>query len=87
MGPVELTIMGYDCRGHRTFILKTLGPSKRKNPVQTILILLVESGLVFLGIQVSYFGIVLADMQIQTILTLLADSLLVNQCVRGGRRQ
>ena len=79
--------MGYDCRGYRTFILKTPGPSRRKNPVQTILILLVESGLVFLGIQVSYFGIVLADMQIQTILTLLADSLLVNQCVRGGRRQ
>ena len=56
---------GY-CRGHRKFILKTLDGDRRKSPVQTILIPLVESGLVFLGIQVSYFGILLADMPAQS---------------------
>ena len=55
MDPAELTKKGYS-REHRTIILKTLGPSRRKSPVQTILILLVESGLVYLAIQVSYFG-------------------------------
>ena len=33
--------------------MKPLGWSGRKNPVQTVLILLLESGLVFLGFQVS----------------------------------
>ena len=41
--------------------LKALGLSRRKSPVRTILILLIESGLVFLGSQVSYFGIVLVN--------------------------
>ena len=59
MDTVELTKKEYS-RGYRTSILKILGPSRREGQVQTILILLVESGLVFLGIQVSYFGIVLA---------------------------
>jgi len=67
-------------RGHRTFILKTLGPSRRKSRGQTILILLVESGLVFLVIQASYFGLVLAD-----ILTFLTVSVLVDQCVQWDR--
>jgi len=40
-------------RVHRTLIVKTLGLSARKSPVQTILILLVESGLVYLAFQVS----------------------------------
>ena len=63
MNPAELTVKGYS-RGHRTLILKTFGP-RRKSPVQTILILLVESGLVYLTVQVSYFNIVLADMPAQ----------------------
>ena len=41
--------------------------------MQTILILLVESGFVYLAIQVSYFGIVLVDMAVQD-LTFLTDS-------------
>ena len=45
------------CRGHRKFTPKFLDRSRRKSPVQTILILLVESGLVYLGIQVCCFGI------------------------------
>ena len=53
-------------RGYCTFILKTLGLSRRKSPVQAILILLVESGFAFLGIQVSCFGIVPAtDVPVQ----------------------
>ena len=64
MDPTEFT-MGEYSRVHRAFILKTFGPQRRKSPVQTILILLVESGLVYLGIQVSYFGIVLGDIPTQ----------------------
>ena len=69
---------GYS-RGYRrrTFILNTLGPSRRKSPVKTIFILLIESGLVFLGLQVGSFGIVLLK-----VLTCLPDSVLVDQCVR-----
>ena len=37
------------------FIMKTLGLRGRTSSGQTILILLVESGLVYLGIQVSHF--------------------------------
>ena len=44
-------------RIYRTFIVKTLGLSRRRSPVQTVLILLVESGLVYLGFQVSHFDI------------------------------
>ena len=60
-------------REHRIIILKTLGPSRRKSPVQTILILLVESGLVYLTIQVSPFGIVFVG-KVLKVLTLLTDS-------------
>ena len=72
------------CRGYRTSILKTPGPSKRKGPVQTILVLLVESGLVFLGIQVSYFSICLliCPRKIVKVLTFLTDSVLVGLCVQ-----
>jgi len=42
-------------------MMETLGSSGRKSPVQTILILLVESGLVYLGFQVSHFYVLLAD--------------------------
>ena len=65
-GVQRLTMKGYS-RSHRrrTFILKTLEPRTRKSPVQTILILLIESGLVFLVIQVSYFISVPADMREQ----------------------
>ena len=65
-------------RGYRrcTVILKTLSSSRRNSPVQTILILLVESGLVFLAIQVISFGLVLLK-----VLTFLTDSILVDQCV------
>ena len=74
---------GY-CRGYRTSILKTLGPSRRKRPVQTILILLVESGLVFLVIQVSYFGLCLMMYlrKIVNVLTFLTDTVLVGQCAQ-----
>ena len=41
------------CRGYRTFIVETLGLRRRRSPVQTVLILLVESGLVYLVFQVS----------------------------------
>ena len=53
------------CRSHRTFIVNTLGLSGRKSPVQTVLVLLVESGLVYLGLQVSDFYILFADMWVQ----------------------
>ena len=46
-------------RSHRRLTVKTLGLSKRKSPVQTTLLLLIESGLVYLIIQVS---VLLADM-------------------------
>ena len=36
-------------------LLKTLGLNKRKSPAQTVLILLIESGLVYLGFQVGHF--------------------------------
>ena len=52
MDPAKLTMKDY-CRGHRKFILKTLGPSRRKSVPETILILLIDSGLVFLVVQVS----------------------------------
>ena len=64
------------CRGHRTFIVKTPGLSRQKSPAQTIMILLLESGLIFFGIQVNYFGVVLLR-----VLTFLTDSVLVLQCV------
>ena len=51
-----LTMKWY-CRCHRKFLGKTLGSSRRKSPVQTVLILLVESGFVYLGFQVSDFKI------------------------------
>jgi len=43
-------------------MVKALGSNGRKSPVQTIMILLVESGLVYLAFQVSHFYILLADM-------------------------
>ena len=64
MDPTVLTMKKYP-RVHRMFILKTFGPRRRKSPGETILILLVESGLVYLGIQVSYLDIVLGDMPTQ----------------------
>jgi len=72
-----------DCRSHCKFILKTLRWSRQKSLVQMILLLLVESGLVFLVIQVSYFGICLlmSLCKILKVLTLLTDSILVDQCV------
>ena len=53
------------CRTYHTLIVKTLGLGGRKSPAQTILILLVESGLIFLGFQVSRFCIYLARMHAQ----------------------
>ena len=43
-------------------MVKTLGLSGRKSPVQTTMILLVESGLAYLGMQVGHFYILLSDM-------------------------
>ena len=51
--------------------MQTLGSSGRKSPVQTVLILLVESGLVFLGLQVSHLTPCLL-MRARKILTALA---------------
>ena len=61
--------------------MKDLGWSRRKSPVQTMLILLVESGLVFLGFQVSHFCISVADMYAR-VLTLLTDSVLNYGCAQ-----
>ena len=57
-------------------MVKTLGLSGRKSPVQTILILLVESGLAYLGFQVSHFYILLVDTscKILKVLTFFIDS-------------
>ena len=54
--------MNQYCRSYRRSIMKTLSLSGRKSPVQNILILLVESGVVYLGFQVSDVYISLADM-------------------------
>jgi len=77
-------------RGHRTFILKLLKPlglSRRRSLVQTILILVIESGLVYLGIQVSCFGIVLPDIpgKILKVLTFLTDSIPLFHCAYAPR--
>ena len=55
------------CRSYRTSVGKAARLSGRKSPVQNILILLVESGLVYLGFQVSHFYIPLADMSVQDV--------------------
>ena len=67
------------CRGQRKFVLETLGPSRPKSSGQRILILLVESGLIFLVIQVSHFGIcwLICPRKILKVLTFLTDSSLV----------
>ena len=62
-------------RDYRTFILNTFGPTRRKDPVQTILIFLIESGLVYLGFQVGSSGIVLGDAPTH-VLTFLTDTVL-----------
>ena len=49
----QLLIMKYNARTHRTDIVKNLGLQGWKSPVQNILILLVESGLVYLVLQVG----------------------------------
>jgi len=63
----------------RNNIAGALGLNGPKNPVLTLLILLVESGLVYLRFQVSHFCIVLADVRARNILaevlTVLTDSL------------
>jgi len=56
---IQLLTMKWYCRTHCSFIVKTLGLSGRKSPAQTILILLIESGLVFLRFQVSDLYILL----------------------------
>jgi len=56
------TMKGY-CRSYRTYIVNTLGSSRRKSAVQTMLTLLVESGLVYLVFQVSDFYILLVDVR------------------------
>ena len=60
---IQLLTMKRYCRSHRTLFAKTVSSSGRKSPVRTILILLVESGLVYLAFQVSDFDILLADMR------------------------
>jgi len=63
-------------------MMENVGSNGRKSPVQTILILLVESGLVFLGLQASHFYFVHADMWVHNpqILTVLADCVLGFEC-------
>ena len=46
-------------------MVKTLGLSRRKSPAQTTLTLLVESGFVYLILQVSDFCALLADMCVE----------------------
>ena len=79
----RLTVKGYR-RSRCTFIMKTLELSRRKCPVQTILNLFVESGLVYLGIQVSYFGNMLANVPARDheVLTFLTDHVPVFQCAQ-----
>ena len=55
--------------------MRNLGSNGQKSRVQNVLILLVESGLVYLGFQVSHFCILLAHMCAQ-ILTIPTDSVL-----------
>ena len=45
--------------------MKNLGLSGRKSPVQTLFIILVDSGLVYLAFQVRDICIMLADMYAQ----------------------
>ena len=77
---VHQCIMKGSCRGYHIYILKTLGLSRQKSPVQAILILLIESGFAFFGIQVSHFGTVPGD-EIHKVFTSLTDSVLVDWCV------
>ena len=80
-GPYSLDpVYHYEvCRVHRTVIVKTLGLGGRKNRVQTLLILLVESGLVYLGFQVS--DMLVCARKILKVLTVLIDSVL---CFESG---
>ena len=69
----EVRLMRFN-RSYRTSILQSLGSSRRKSQVQAVLILLVESGLVFLVFQVSHFYILLMRVRkILTALTVLTD--------------
>ena len=64
-----LTVRLYS-RRYRTSIVKILGLNRQRSPVQTILVLLVESGLVYLIFQVSDFCIVLtAKFKVLAVLT------------------
>ena len=49
---IQSLIMQHNARNHRTTIMKNLGLKGWKSPVENILILLVESGLVYLVLQV-----------------------------------
>ena len=75
---IQRLTMERNFRSYLTFIVKTLGLRGRTSPAQTILIILVESGLVYLGIQVGHFLLCFL-MCVRTILIfliVLIDSLL-----------
>ena len=57
---MQQLIVEWYYRSHRKFIAKTLGLRARRSPVQTVLILLVESGFVYLALQVSHFCVSLS---------------------------
>ena len=69
------------CRSHRTFVVKILGSSGRKSTVQAVLIVLVESGLVYLGFQVSDSPL-LRTRKIFKVLTVLTDGVLDFVCAQ-----
>ena len=50
---IQHFIMKLNARTHRMIIVKNLGLKGRRSPAQKVLILLVESGIVYLGFQVS----------------------------------
>ena len=68
---IKRPIMKLYQRSYRTFTVKTLGLSGRKTPVQTVLILLVESGLVYLAFQVSQSLLYCAYMRTQDLRVLI----------------
>jgi len=51
---ITTMMIAYKLWNYRTFIVKTLGRNRRKSQVQMVLIHLVESGLVYLGIQIVF---------------------------------
>jgi len=54
---VTTLLIAYKLWAHRKLIVKNLGLSSRVSPAQRILILLVESGIIYCGFQATYLGL------------------------------